>query len=125
METLFGRNAKEFIGNFMKQLLKFEKIDKFIVEIRDQKVLLDADVAVIYGVTTKDINKAVANNPDKFPEGYIFSLLKVEKDELVENFHRFERLKHSTVNPKVFTEKGRCYITSRCHCEERSDVAIS
>jgi hypothetical protein len=68
--------------------------------------LLDRDLAQIYGVETRDINKAVSNNPDKFPTGYLFELSKEEKLELVENFHRFNRLKHSTVNPKAFPEKG-------------------
>jgi hypothetical protein len=62
--------------------------------------------ARVYGVETRDINKAVANNPDKFPAGYLFELTKMEKTELVENFHRFEKLKHATVKPKAFTEKG-------------------
>ena len=69
-------------------------------------MLLDRDIARVYGVETRDINKAVANNPDKFPAGYLFELTKMEKTELVENFHRFEKLKHATVNPKAFTEKG-------------------
>ncbi len=43
---------------------------------------------------------------DKFPAGYVIELSKAEKNELVENFHRFNRLKHSTVNPKAFPEKG-------------------
>lgn len=55
---------------------------------------------------TRDINKAVKNNPDKFPEHYIIQLNNKEKIELVENFHRFNPLKHSTVLPKAFTEKG-------------------
>jgi hypothetical protein len=55
---------------------------------------------------TRDINKAVTNNPDKFPVGYIIELSKSEKNELVESFHRFEKLKHSMVNPKAFAEKG-------------------
>ena len=55
---------------------------------------------------TRDINKAVSNNTDKFPEGYIVELSKEEKQELVENFHRFNRLKHSTVMPKAVSEKG-------------------
>ncbi len=63
-------------------------------------------MARIYGVETGDINKAVANNPDKFPQGFILSLTKQEKAELVENFHRFAKLKHSTVTPKAFPEKG-------------------
>ena len=67
---------------------------------------MDSDVAELYGVQTKEINKAVKNNPDKFPEGYIFELLETEIYELVKNFHRFERQKHSSVFPKAFTEKG-------------------
>ncbi len=52
------------------------------------------------------LNKAVKNNLDKFPDGYVIELVANEKIELVENFHRFNRLKHSTVMPKAFTEKG-------------------
>lgn len=90
----------------MSDMVKIENLKSLIIEIRGRGVLLDSDVAQIYGVETKDINKAVANNPDKFPDGYIVVLSKSEKTELVENFHRFERLKHSTVNPKAFTEQG-------------------
>jgi len=59
--------------------MKFENLQDCIIEIRDQKVLLDVDVAEIYGVETRDINKAVANNPDKFPVGYVVELSKQEK----------------------------------------------
>ena len=90
----------------MSEIAKFENLQDSIIELRGQKVLLDADVAQIYGVKTRDINKAVSNNPDKFPAGYVFELSKPEKKELVENFHRFNKLKHSTVNPKGFPEKG-------------------
>ena len=90
----------------MSEIVKFEDLQDLIIELRGQKVLLDADVAQIYGVETRDINKAVSNNPDKFPAGYVVELSKAEKNELVENFHRFNRLKHSTVNPKAFPEKG-------------------
>ena len=74
--------------------------------LRNQQVILDCDVAELYGVETRDINKSVKNNPEKFPEGYIFELDENEKNELVEIFHRFERQKHSTTTPKAFTEKG-------------------
>jgi hypothetical protein len=77
-----------------------------VLEIRGQRVLLDRDLALIYGVETRDINKAVSNNPKKFPHGYLLMLTKTEKTKLVENFHRFETLKHSSVTPKAFTEKG-------------------
>ena len=81
----------------MSDVVKIENLAKLIIEIRGQTVLLDSDVAKIYGVETRDINKAVANNPDKLPAGHIVELSKSEKIELVENFHRFEKLKHSTV----------------------------
>lgn len=90
----------------MSDMVKIENLKDLIIEVRGRSVLLDSDVAQIYGVETKDINKAVANNPAKFPDGYIVTLSKPEKAELVENFHRFEKLKHSTVNPKAFTEQG-------------------
>lgn len=77
-----------------------------ILNIRGQQVILDSDIAAIYDVETRDINKAVKNNPDKFPNGYIIELTQKEKFELVENLHRFENLKHSTVLPKAFTEKS-------------------
>ncbi len=90
----------------MSEIVKFEDLQDRIIELGGQKVLLDADVAQIYGVETRDINKSVTNNPDKFPADYVIELSKEEKDELVENFHRFNKLKHSTVNPKAFPEKG-------------------
>ena len=60
----------------MSDIIKFENLQDRIIEIRDQKVLLDVDVAEIYGVETKRINEAVKNNPDKFPTGYVIELDK-------------------------------------------------
>jgi hypothetical protein len=90
----------------MSDGISIEFLESKILEIREYRVLLDKDIAEIYGVETRDINKAVRNNPEKFPAGYILELTGSEKAELVENFHRFEKLKHSSVNPKAFTEKG-------------------
>ena len=63
-------------------------------------------VAELYGVETRDINKAVKNNPGKFPNGYIFELTTSEKTEVVEIFHHLSKLRFSTQLPKAFTEKG-------------------
>lgn len=84
----------------------FHDLENKLIRYKDEYVLVDSDIAQLYGVETRDINKAVKNNPDKFPDGYIIELTKEDKNELVEKFHRFDRLKHSTVSPKVFTEKG-------------------
>lgn len=91
-------------GNLQPDLIA--EVNDNIVVIREIPVLIDRDVAAIYGVATRDINKAVKNNPRKFPTGYYFELDAEEKRELVENFHRFDSLKHSTVMPKAFSEKG-------------------
>ncbi len=104
---------------------KFENLNELIIQIRNESVLLDADVAEIYGVETRDINKAVANNPDKFPVGYVIELSKPEKIELVENFHRFDRLKHSTVNPKAFTEKGLYMLATILKSPQATQATIS
>lgn len=85
---------------------QIEKVENRIINLRGQQVIIDRDVAELYGVETRDVNKAVKNNPDKFPNGYIFPLTSEEKLELVENFHRFNPLKHSTALPHAFTEKG-------------------
>ena len=83
-----------------------KSIESFIIELRGQKVILDSDVAKIYGVETRDVNKAIKNNADKFPRGYIFELKSKEKQEVVEIFHHLEKLKYSPQSPKAFTEKG-------------------
>ena len=83
---------------------KFNTLENKLIKYNNTLVLVDKDVAELYEVETKEINKAVKNNPEKFPDGYIIEITKEEKDELVKKFHRFEKLKHSTVNPKVFTE---------------------
>lgn len=90
----------------MADIIQYEDVERRIIQLRGQKVLLDRDVAELYGVETKRINEAVRNNPDKFPYGYLFELDKYEKKELVENFVRFNSLKHSTVSPTAFTERG-------------------
>ena len=56
----------------------FEQVRQKIMQIRNCQVILDADVAALYGVETKRVNEAVKNNPDKFPEGYMFKLTKEE-----------------------------------------------
>lgn len=63
-------------------------------------------MAELYGVETKRVNEAVRNNREKFPDGYVIELSYNEKKELVEKNDRFDSLKHSTVTPKAFTEKG-------------------
>jgi len=88
------------------ELLKLEKINDLIIELRDQRVLIDSDVAELYSVETKEINQAVSNNPEKFPNGYVFELTKEEKIEVVKNIDHLGKIKFSPYLPKDFIEKG-------------------
>ncbi len=86
--------------------LIISNIEHRLINYQNHLVLVDRDVAELYGVETREINQAIKNNPDKFPHGYIIELTKEQKKELIKKNDRFESLKHSSVNPKAFTEKG-------------------
>ena len=89
----------------MSDMVKIENLKDMIVEIRGKGVLLDSDVAQLYGVETKRINEAVKNNTDKFPDGYIIELDKNEWDALKSKFST--STKGGKVKlPSAFTEKG-------------------
>lgn len=90
----------------MSEIIGYKEVEEKVLTVREQSVLLDRDVAELYGVEAKRVNEAVKNNPEKFPEGYVVKLSNREKNELVENFDRFDTLKHSTALPSAFTEKG-------------------
>lgn len=83
-----------------------EDVEERVLVLRNQRVLIDSDVAELYGIETKRVNEAVRNNPEKFPYGYIFVLDKYEKQEVVENFDHLNKLKFSKVQPTAFTERG-------------------
>ena len=109
----------------MKTLIGFEEIEDKIITLRGQKVLLDRDVAALYGVETKRVNEALRNNLDKFPKDYCFTLQVSEKQYLVENFDRFKTLKHSTVEPHAFTEKGLYMLATILKSPLATEVTIA
>jgi hypothetical protein len=81
-------------------------IHALILTIRDQRVILDADLAAIYGVTTKRLNEQVKRNQDRFPMDFAFQLSSGEKAEVVAICDHLARLKFSPVLPRAFTEHG-------------------
>ena len=87
------------------EIVKFETLEDKILDIRSKKVLIDKDLAELYGVETRDINRAVKNNPDKFPNGYLFELTEGEFEILRGKFSTKKFSKTRTL-PKAFTEKG-------------------
>lgn len=106
-------------------IIKIENISDLIIEIRDEKVLIDSDVAQLYGVTTKEINQSVSNNPEKFPNGYLIELTKEEKSEVVKNIDHLEKIKFSHYLPKAFTEKGLYMLATILKSKEATQTTIS
>ena len=81
-------------------------VEEKIITLRDQQVILSNHVAELYGIETREVNQAVKNNPEKFPEGYIIELDKKEKEEVIKIFDNLGNILYSPAPPKAFTEKG-------------------
>jgi len=84
----------------------FNEVKERIIELRGKNVIIDSDVALLYGVETREINQAVRNNPEKFPQGYILEPDKKEFEDLRSNFLIANYSPKSRSIPKAFTEKG-------------------
>ena len=87
-------------------------IENRILAIRGQQVMLDRDLAELYGVETKVLNQAVKRNIERFPEHFMFQLTKDEQTELVTICDRFKTLKHSVSSSYTFTEQGVAMLAS-------------
>lgn len=87
-------------------------IENRILTLRGKQVMVDRDLAELYGVDTKRLNEQVKRNIDRFPESFRFQLSNHEKDELVANCDRFNSLKHSSTNPFAFTEQGVAMLSA-------------
>jgi len=92
--------------NKKQSLIPVEQVEETIMLIRGQKVILDSDLARLYGTTTKRLNEQVRRNRERFPEDFMFRLMKDEKAEVVANCDHLSMLKFSPALPFVFTEHG-------------------
>ena len=99
-------------------------IEPKILTIRGVKVMIDRDLAALYGVQTKRLNEAVKRNLGRFPSHYMFQLSRQEKQELVANCDRFNTLKHSTTLPYAFTEQGVAMLSSVLNSERAIKINI-
>ena len=95
-----------------------------ILTIRSQKVLLDADLAAIYGVPTKALNQAVKRNADRFPNDFLFQLTDEEKQEVVTNCDHLARLKFSKTLPYAFTEHGALMAANVLNSPEAVKMSV-
>lgn len=99
------------------------EVESKIFLIRSQRVMVDRDLAELYGVATKVLNQAVNRNEERFPD-FMFRLSEEETKELVTNCDRFKSLKHSTVRPRVFTEHGVAMLASVLKSERAVKISI-
>ena len=126
----------------MTEIIRLEEVESKIIEIRNQKVLLDSDVAVLYGVETKRVNEAVSNNPDKFPDGYIIDLTNNEWNTLKSKFstsdkdsnslrskistlENSKKGKHTKYLPNAFTEKGLYMLATILKSEKATQTTLT
>ena len=101
------------------------EVQNKIVNIRGVNVIADADVADLYGVETKRVNEAVRNNPEKFPEDYMFVLTTDELSDLRSKISTTKISAKSRVAPKVFTEKGLYMLATILKSKRAQDVTFA
>jgi len=105
-------------------IIPHQEIENHIITIRNQKVMIDADIAKLYGVETKRINEAVKNNPDKFPDDFMFELDDNEFEYLKSKFSTTKFSKTRT-NPKAFTEQGVYMLATILKSKKATETTIS
>ncbi len=108
----------------MTQALAVEVIATRILEIKGKKVMLDRDLANLYGVSTKALNQSVRRNTKRFPADFMFKLTQAEKDKVVTNCDHLTALKFSYQLPYVFTEQGVAMLSSVLNSERAIQVNI-
>jgi len=106
------------------KLITVGNIKNMIFSFRGLQVMIDRDLAELYGVGTKVLNQAVKRNAERFPDDFRIQLTDNEKIELVTNCDRFAKLKHSSFNPYAFTEQGVAMLSAVLRSETAIKVSI-
>jgi hypothetical protein len=105
-------------------LLPIERVQSRILLIRGQRVMLDTDLAELFGVPTKRLNEQVKRNHDRFPEHFLFQLTGEEKAEVVANCDHLQKLKFSPMLPYAFTEYGAIMAATVLNTPRAIQVSI-
>ncbi len=105
-------------------LIPAERIAHAIRLIRGERVMLDADLAAIYGATTKRLNEQVKRNRDRFPSDFMFQLTAAEKTEVVTNCDHLARLKFSRHRPYAFTEHGALMLANVLNSARAAQTSV-
>ena len=105
-------------------LIPDEVVINKILVLREKRVMVDKDIAELYGVTTKRLNEQVKRNKKRFPIDFMFQLTQEEKDEVVANCDHLKNLKYSPNLPFVFTEHGAVMLASVLNSDRAIEVNI-
>jgi hypothetical protein len=108
-----------------KAVIPIERIASAILMLRDQRVMLDYDLAVLYGVETRALKQAVRRNPDRFPNDFMFELSEQEIDTVVSQFVIPDRRRFGGAKPMAFTEQGIAMLSSVLNSERAIKVNIA
>ncbi len=108
----------------MSELLPSEGIENRILFLRGQKIILDHDLARLYGVKTFRLNEQVKRNLRRFPADFMFPLTKEEKEEVIANCDHLKNLKYSPVVPHAFTEHGAVMAATILNTEVAINVSV-
>ena len=105
-------------------VIPIERVERTILFLRGQKVILDADLGKLYGVTTKRLNEQVRRNQSRFPEDFVFRLSPEEKSEVVAKCDHLSKLKFSPTLPFAFTEHGAIMAASVLNSQRAIETSI-
>ncbi len=105
-------------------LITLERIERSIIFLRGQKVMLDADLALLYGVTTRRLKEQVRRNLDRFPSDFMFELTAEEKSEVVANCDHLIKLKFSPYLPYAFSEHGALMLANVLNSPKAVQVSV-
>jgi phage regulator Rha-like protein len=111
-------------GGEMKALIPVEMIEQKILMIRGEKVMLDSDLAELYGVEVKQLKRQVRRNINRFPADFMIQLSKEEYESLRRHFGTLKRGEHSKYLPYAFTEQGVAMLSSVLNSERAVKVNI-
>ena len=117
----FGRH----IMDYQQPLIQPEQVEQAILLIRGQRVMLDRDLAALYGVETKNLNKAVRRNLDRFPADFMFQLTAEEAESLRFQFGSLKRGQHFKYPAQVFTQEGVAMLSSVLRSPRAAQVNIA
>lgn len=106
------------------ELMAVHRIEQSILWIRGQRVMLDTDLADLYGVPTKVLNQAVKRNKERFPPDFMFRLTRREKEKVVTDCDHLARLKFSPVLPCAFSEYGAIMLATVLNSQTAIEASL-